>query len=117
MFHPIVNRSKQLPSSSSRAGGADHLFRAPATSTGKHRYAARTRRIDVHESPGIRVPEKEEEEEEEAVKRWRGRGGITDHPKIIANSVPQNLRSMSYVRVPNLTLSSNFRQLDSPFSP
>ena len=34
-------------------------------------------------------------------------------PKIIANSVPQNLRSTSYVR--NLTLSSNSRQLDVSF--
>ena len=46
-------------------------------------------------------------------KKKKKERGMTDQPKIIANSVPQNLRSTSYVR--NLTLSSNSRQLDVSF--
>lgn len=59
-----VNGSKQLTqqlarhSASSRPNRweTDRLFRAPATSTAKHRYAARTNRMNLR---GVRIPVEE----------------------------------------------------------
>lgn len=105
MFHPIVNRSKQLPP-------PPWWERPPFSCTCHvHGEAPLCSTYEAHRR--ARISWNTCSRERRRRRRRRRGGGMTDQPKIIANSVPQNLRSTSYVR--NLTLSSNSRQLDVSF--